>query len=84
MRPRSFVIILAVAVNALGAADRAEGLPGLPSARRSGSLLPADLRNRPALLVYPTGESEIIVNLPKYDYAWQPGYRFEKMLELNP
>ena len=33
-------------------------------------------------LVYPTGESEIILNVPKYDYAWQPGYRFEKMLEL--
>jgi len=33
-------------------------------------------------LVYPTGESEVILNVPKYDYAWQPGYRFEKMLEL--
>ena len=25
---------------------------------------------------------KIILKLPKYDYAWQPGYRFEKMLEL--
>ena len=33
-------------------------------------------------VVYPTGESQIILNVPKYDYAWQPGYRFEKMLEL--
>lgn len=33
-------------------------------------------------VIYPTGESQIILNVPKYDYAWQPGYRFEKMLEL--
>ena len=33
-------------------------------------------------LVYPTGETQIILNVPKYDYAYQPGYRFEKMLDL--
>ena len=33
-------------------------------------------------VVYPTGETQTILNVPKYDYAWQPGYRFEKMLEL--
>jgi hypothetical protein len=32
--------------------------------------------------VYPTGESEIVLNVPRYDYAWQPGYRFQKPLEL--
>jgi hypothetical protein len=32
--------------------------------------------------VYPTGESEILLNVPRFDYAWQPGYRFAKPLEL--
>jgi hypothetical protein len=32
--------------------------------------------------VYPTGESEILLNVPRFDYAWQPGYRFEKPVEL--
>jgi len=32
--------------------------------------------------VYPTGETEILLNVPRFDYAWQPGYRFEKPLEL--
>ena len=29
-------------------------------------------------LVYPTGESEIILNVPKYDYAYQPGLSFRE------
>jgi hypothetical protein len=33
-------------------------------------------------LVFPTGESQVILNIPHYDYAWQPGYKFEKPLEL--
>jgi hypothetical protein len=32
--------------------------------------------------VYPTGESEILLSVPRYDYAWQPGYKFAKPLEL--
>jgi hypothetical protein len=33
-------------------------------------------------LVYPTGESQIILNVPKYDYNWQPGYRFDKPIDV--
>ena len=32
--------------------------------------------------VYPTGESEILLSVPRFDYAWQPGYKFEKPLLL--
>jgi len=32
--------------------------------------------------VYPTGESQILLSVPHYNYAWQPGYRFEKPVEL--
>jgi hypothetical protein len=33
-------------------------------------------------VVYPTGESQILLNVPRFDYAWQPGYRFEKPIVL--
>ena len=33
-------------------------------------------------LVFPTGETQTILNIPRYDYAWQPGYKFEKPLEI--
>jgi hypothetical protein len=32
--------------------------------------------------VYPTGETQVLLSVPNYNYAWQPGYHFEKPLEL--
>jgi hypothetical protein len=35
-----------------------------------------------ATATYPTGESETILSVPRYDYGWQLGYIFEKPLLL--
>ena len=32
--------------------------------------------------VYPTGESETLLNVPKYNFSWQLGYVEAKALEL--
>ena len=33
-------------------------------------------------LTYPTGESEIVLNVPKYDFDWQPYYYLETPKQL--
>ncbi|MBS1826033.1 MAG: cytochrome c [Acidobacteria bacterium] len=32
--------------------------------------------------IYPTGESEVLLRVPKYDFNWQISYEFEKPLNL--